>query len=124
VLRSGVLLGSSRSAVIVIGPEGDANARDSMFGPISALVAAPPSPVLPDVPFPATVEMIPPGVIIRTRKFPLSQKKRFPNESRFRKLLDPILALRAGPPSPLNPNVPVPAIVLISPAAIETLNRT
>jgi hypothetical protein len=65
--------------------------------------------------------MIPPGVICRMRdpsvisKFPL-RASAMPAESE-------IFADFAGPPSPLNPQIPVPANVLIVPAASITRIR-
>src|ERR1035438_437679 len=118
----------------------------------SALVAGPPSPVKPDVPFPATVLITPfetlrmrllkvsatyrlpiestailhayplPATVVitpfdtlRTRLFPSSAMKRLPAESKATSDGPPNWALVAKPLSPLKPNVPFPATVVITP---------
>ena len=107
-----MLLGSSRSAVIVTtaGPAG--KVKEYTLGPISALVAAPPSPVFPDEPFPAIVEITPADVTSRTRKLDrASQMYRLPDASNLEKVAEEILALVAAPLSPEKPLVPVPTTV-------------
>src|SRR5215471_1855285 len=87
-------------------------------GPLMlAEVAGPPSPVDPALPLPATVAMIPSGEIRRMRRLPESQTYRFPFGSSAR-LPGPLSdAFSAGPPSPENPGMPVPATVLTVPSA-------
>src|SRR5262249_2373489 len=76
---------------------------------ILAFVAAPPSPLYPATPLPAMVEMIPAVVIFLTLLLRASAKTRFPAASVVIERGVLILAERAGPPSPLNPAIPVPA---------------
>ena len=88
-----------------------------------ALVAAPPSP--PDPPFPANVVMTPVAPsTLRTRLLSLSAISTWPPKATTaapdgkRKR-----ALVAGPPSPLNPNDPLPASVEMAPVA-ASIRRT
>src|SRR3990167_5951120 len=83
-----------------------------------ALVAGPPSPEKPVPPFPATVEMIPPGVTLRMRLVTYSAKYRLPAESTATEYGLFKFALVAGPPSPLPPDVPPPATVVIVPPGV------
>ena len=87
---------------------------------IFADVAKPPSPVSPANPVPATVVIIPPVVILRTRRLITSVRKRFPLLSQTSPLTLLISADVAGPLSPLKPKAPVPQTVAMSPAAIVT----
>src|SRR5208282_260070 len=92
-----------------------------------ALVAGQPSPIglgLPQpAPPPATVVMMP--VTASTRRTRLlmlpSEKNKLPDESRAIPFALAKIALVAAPPSPLKPSTPVPASVLITPLADETL---
>ena len=83
-----------------------------------AAVAAPPSPLKPGAPLPATVLMTPPGVILRMRWLPQSARNRFPLASNATEDGADRLAAVAGPPSPLNPAVPVPAMVVMIPPGV------
>ena len=87
-------------------------------GPFShALRAAPPSPMKPRVPVPATVHMVPSGVTLRTTSFPVSAMNKLPVESTATPNGPLICALVAAPPSPVNPAVPLPATVVMVPLA-------
>ena len=81
-----------------------------------AFVAAPPSPESPGVPVPATVEIIPAGVIFLTHAPPCSAQYIFPALSKAIPLGSLIVALVAGPPSPVCPEPADPAMVVIIPA--------
>src|ERR1035441_9336094 len=78
-------------------------------GEIAAEVAGPPSPLKSEVPFPATVLIVPAGVTIRTRLFHQSAMNRFPAPSTAMPWGELNSAEAAGPPSPLKPLVPLPA---------------
>src|ERR1039457_3865884 len=84
----------------------------------SAEVAGPLSPLKPRVPLPATVLIVPAGVTFRIRLFIRSAMKRLPALSTATSLGWFSSAAVAGPPSPLKPAVPLPATVLIVPAAV------
>src|SRR5437868_7089245 len=79
-----------------------------------AAVAGPLSPEKPAVPFPATVEITPPE-IHRIRLFAESAIYTLPTLSTATASGRARDARVADPPSPANPNAPVPAIVLIVP---------
>ena len=85
-----------------------------------AASAGPPSPESPCVPLPATVVMTPAGEINRTRWLPVSGKRMLPSGSAAMPRGAAICANVAGPPSPEKPNVPVPAIVVMMPVALDT----
>src|SRR5436189_4973687 len=80
-----------------------------------ASVAGPPSPEYPNVPLPATVEIIPAGVIFRMREFPSSPNNKLPAPSNTMVEGESIIAEAAGPPSPLKPHTVVPANLTIIP---------
>src|SRR5215831_17463490 len=88
-----------------------------------AAVAGPPSPTVPAVeptcvlpnPLPATVEITPFSETLRIRKFELSLMYTLPETSVHTPVGWLICACTAGPPSPLNPALPVPANVVITP---------
>src|SRR4051812_37171948 len=61
--------------------------------------------------------MIPPGVTFRTRELFKSEMYRFPSESTATAQGLNSSALVAGPPSPKNPAVPLPATVVMIPLA-------
>src|SRR6266404_3614358 len=82
-----------------------------------ALVAGPPSPENELLPDPATVVMVPSGLMRRTRALPTSAMKRLPAVSAARPRGSLSRALAAGPPSPEKPAWPVPATVRIVPGA-------
>ncbi len=88
-----------------------------------ALVAGPPSPLKPDVPIPATVEMNPLRSTIRTRALRRSAIKRLPALSNAMPVGFCSCALVARPPSPLNPGVPVPATVVMTPLVFTIRTR-
>jgi len=81
-----------------------------------ACVAGPSSPPNPAVPVPATVEILPSGDTFRTTDHRTSEKNKLPAGSRTRPIGIPMEAKVAGPPSPLQPFFPFPAIVLILPS--------
>ena len=66
-------------------------------------------------PFPAIVTITPSTPIRRTRSFPRSATYRFPKSSSASPYGRASWAPTAGPPSPLNPAIPVPAIVVTVP---------
>jgi hypothetical protein len=86
-------------------------------GANAALVAGPPSPEKPLVPFPATVLMTPAAFILRILRLPASTINRLPFLSAARPFGEESWAPLAGPLSPEKPRVPLPAIVSIVPAA-------
>src|SRR5215813_15405432 len=88
----------------------------TVFGESRAAVAGPPSPLKPDVPSPATVEMTPSGVILRMRLD--AATKRLPAPSAATPVGEEIWAAVAGPPSPLKPDVPSPATVEMTPSGV------
>ena len=67
-------------------------------------------------PVPATVEMMPPGVTLRILWFPESAMNRLSAESNASRTGALSRAAVAGPPSPVLPAVPVPAMVVIEPS--------
>jgi hypothetical protein len=70
-------------------------------------------------PSPAASEAIwPSGAITRRRSLPGSETYSVPSAATARPRGPLSWALMAGPPSPLPPLVPVPAIVVITPPAI------
>ncbi len=69
---------------------------------------------------PAYVLIIPPGVTLRIRALPASAMYTFPAASTAMSAGVSSRAAVAAPPSPVRPAVPVPAKVVITPAA-ETL---
>ena len=73
-----------------------------------ASVAGPPSPLKPDVPFPATVVMTPEESTFLIRWFWVSAMKRFPAPSTARPRGNCKVASVAGPPSPTKPGRPLP----------------
>ncbi len=87
-------------------------------GAREAFRAGPPSPEEARFPLPATVVMMPPDTL-RMRKLPESEMKRLPAESTASPVGLLSEALVAGPPSPENPPMPLPATVVIRP--FETL---
>lgn len=88
-----------------------------------AALAGPLSPSFPYVPVPATVVMIPvPPSTRRIRLFLLSPMKMLPSASTVTFHGSLSNALTAGPPSPLQPNVPVPATRRMMPS--EVILRT
>ncbi len=89
----------------------------------SALVAGPPSPEDPAVPLPATVVMMPLLSILRIRLFRESAIYTLPAPSRATPIGRFRLAEVAGPPSPENPAVPVPAMVEMIPAELTLRMR-
>src|SRR5262245_12546533 len=84
---------------------------------ICAAVAGPPSPENPRVPVPATVVIVPLGDTRRIRELPVSAIRNPPAGSAATPLGAEIAAAVAGPPSPENPDVPLPATVVIMPVA-------
>ena len=83
-----------------------------------AEVAWPPSPVFPAVPVPATVEMMPAGVTLRILLLPESAMNRFPAASNASRTGAFSRAEVAWPPSPVLPEVPVPAMVVMVPSVL------
>jgi hypothetical protein len=79
---------------------------------ICASEAEAPSPEHPEIPVPATVDIMPDEVTLRSRY--LSPIYKLPERSQA---IGPtlILAAVAAPPSPSNPTTPVPAKVEINP---------
>src|SRR5262245_16369875 len=93
-------------------------------GPEScAEVAGPPSPLKPNCPLPATVLINPFGVTLRTRWLAASEMNRSPNVSTATPAGPESCAEAAGPPSPLKPNCPLPATVLINPFGVTLRTR-
>src|SRR5881296_1293217 len=84
----------------------------------SAEVAGPPSPLNPSLPLPAIVVMIPAVSTLRIRRFPASAMYTLPAGSTATPLGSYNEAEVAGPPSPLNPCLPLPAMVLMIPAVL------
>src|ERR1017187_3576935 len=82
----------------------------------NALVAGPPSPRSQHRSVPAAVLMMPSGLTFRNRLFKYSEINKLPAESIAKATGPPSRALVAGPPSPENPDVPLPAMVVITPA--------
>src|SRR4051794_18298482 len=80
-----------------------------------AEVAGPPSPPAPDEPVPATVLIVPSGATARTRLLKVSAIRKPPSAVADTAVGLASAAAVAGPPSPENPNVPVPAAVVITP---------
>ena len=87
----------------------------------SASIAGPPSPKLPRIPEPAIVSITPSGVILRILKWALSEKITLSFLSTAIPCGKYKPAPVAGPPSPLNFFLPLPAIVSIDPDWISTL---
>jgi len=86
----------------------------------SALVAGPLSPVYPAVPFPATEAISPVAAEISRTSLKASAMKISPEVS-TKMPFGEVVALAAGPPSPLSPwVVPFPAMVLMSPVEATT----
>jgi hypothetical protein len=90
-----------------------------------ALVAGPPSPAKPPVPAtPATVVIVPSTCTSRTTLLASSAISTPPSGAATARIGAASSALVAGPPSPANPDCPVPAIVVIVPlpacAAVAT----
>src|SRR5581483_8847442 len=110
ILRTVPLLSSATSRLPV-----GSKRRSVVKSPIRALVDGPPSPVLPAMPVPASVDRIPELSTLRSLRFPLSEIYRLPLES----TAIPCGELRneevAAAPSPLNLRRPFPAIVLTFP---------
>ena len=79
---------------------------------ICAAVAGPPSPDVAMVPSPANVEIMPDELITLT--LALFVKYTLPPDTTM-PLVAFICAAVSGPPSPLYPEVPVPAIVVMMP---------
>ena len=80
-----------------------------------AAVADPPSPEYPAVPLPATVVIVPPADTLRMRWLPTSTIRKPPSGvGAIPKGIERFAEV-AGPPSPLKPCVPLPAIVVITP---------
>ena len=77
----------------------------------SAAMAGPPSPEKPAVPFPATVVITPAVSIFRMRELPESEMKILPWASTAIPEGALTCAALAGPLSPENPGVPLPAII-------------
>src|SRR5437764_638988 len=84
----------------------------------SAEVAGPPSPLNPSLPLPAIVVMVPAVSTLRIRRFPASAMYTLPAGSTATPLGSYNEAEVAGPPSPLNPCLPLPAMVLMIPAVL------
>src|SRR5437763_6373376 len=78
-----------------------------------AAVASPPSPLNPEVPLPAIVLMSPTVSTLRIRLFPRSAMYTLPAGSTPTTLGPFNDAEVAGPPSPSNSYVPLPALVLM-----------
>ena len=109
------ILWLARSAMY-IDPSGP---NATSYGVLSrAEVAGPPSPLLPAVPVPATVEMVPPGVTWRILLLPESAMNRLPAASNASRTGALSRADVAGPPSPVQPDVPVPAMVTTVPSVL------
>ena len=87
-----------------------------------AAVAGPPSPLKPLLPVPATVVMTPAVSTLRIRWFHVSAMKRLPAPSTATSAGKNSRAAVAGLPSPLNPWLPKPATVVMTPA--ESTLRT
>src|SRR4051794_9198434 len=79
--------------------------------------AGPPPPEGPGGPVPATVVMVPAGDTRRTRRLPESAIRKPPSAVAATASGALSAAAVAAPPSPENPGVPVPAAVVIVPAA-------
>ncbi len=80
-------------------------------------MANPPSPENAAVPFPAMVVMIPPKTF-RMRLLKVSARYRLPAASTATPPGSLRVALVAGPPSPENPTLPLPATVVMIPPDI------
>ena len=83
-----------------------------------ASVAGPPSPANPATPLPATVVIVPSGSMRRMRWFPASAMNTLPSWSSATPVGYCRLAAVAGPPSPRNEGMPLPAIVVIVPSGV------
>src|SRR4051812_38865805 len=83
-----------------------------------AAVAGPPSPEKPGAPFPAIVVIVPPESILRIRLLLLSARSTEPAGPSATAVGWFRAAAVAGPPSPLYPAAPVPAIVVITPPGL------
>ena len=84
-------------------------------------MAAPPSPAVPKLPFPATVViMFVPAVTFRIRLLFVSAIYRFPDESTATPWGAARLAPEAALQSPPNPEVPFPIMFITTPDALNT----
>src|SRR6266705_3023330 len=83
-----------------------------------AEVAGPPSPLNPSLPLPAIVVIVPAVSTLRIRRFPASAMYTLPAGSTATPLGSYNEAEVAGPPSPSNPCLPLPAMVLMIPAVL------
>ena len=95
------------------------------LGPLnSAFTASEPSPAYPPMPLPATVEIVPPLTGTLRTRLPLNSViYRLPAASRVKPNGAFNAALAAGPPSPEDPAVPLPAKVEIAPADVTLRTR-
>lgn len=99
-----------------------APSKDTDFGLFKrALVAGPLSPLNPGVPLPATVVIVPVVSILRIRSLAELAIYILPLLSTATSSGEEILALVAAPPSPLKPDTPSPATVVIIPVVPSTL---
>ena len=89
-----------------------------------ALVAGAPSPLKPEMPLPATVVMMPEVSTLRMRLLFRSAMKRLPAPSTATPVGKAKLALVAGPPSPLNPEMPMPATTVNCPEVSTLKTRS
>ncbi len=85
--------------------------------------AGPPSPLGVKPPFPTAVVMRPDASIFRIRLFPLSATYKFPSASNAIPRGSVNCARCDGPPSPLKPDVPVPATTVKVPFSSIRSNR-
>src|SRR5258706_16365288 len=83
-----------------------------------AAVAGPPIPVASALPLPATVVIIPLGVTLRIRRLDESAIYKLPRRSNAIPTGYCSDALVAGPPSPENAGLPLPAKVEILPSPV------
>ena len=89
-----------------------------------AAAAGSPSPESPRTPSPISVVITPAGSTRRTRSFVVSAIRKLPSASATTLCGSCRLAAVAGPPSPLKPDTPFPATVVIVPSADTFLIRS
>src|SRR5207244_970388 len=97
-----------------------AESRATPKGVSGVAVADAPDVAHPKLPLPATVLMVPPTTILRTRLLPWSATQMLPAASTAIPHGRAIEAAVAGPPSPAKVELPLPAIVVMTPLG-ETL---
>ena len=87
-----------------------------------AAVAGPPSPLNPVAPVPAIVVIVPVVAATKRMRFPpVSATYRLPAPSTATPCGECSRAAVAGPPSPVEPDVPLPATVVMMPVPTATL---